>query len=83
MRCECVVFAAAPAACIARCQQRPRHETVAPREAARVVSTMARQFRPPAPAGHGGAGGERFQRLERVTSFRMADTLVERYLGRG
>ncbi|KAL3800882.1 hypothetical protein ACHAW5_002033 [Stephanodiscus triporus] len=73
--CECVVFDYDTDVCIERCRARRGHETIRPSEAAGIVSEMARRFRSP-------GRGERFRRIVRVSSFRMADDLVEHYLGR-
>ena len=87
VKCECVVFQGEVDDCITRCKQRRNHETVHPSKAAGVVSLVARQFRPPILRGgnnNGGRveckGGEHFHRLERVSSFRMANDLVSDYL---
>lgn len=85
VHCECIVFDYQNAVCITRCQQRRGHETLHPSKAAGVVSLVAKQFRPPIPRQRNGgevqcSGGEQFRRLERVTSFIMADDLAERYL---
>ena len=52
-----------------------------------VVSLVAKQFRPPVACGGNQiagrvecVGGEQFHRLECVSSFRMADDLVAKYL---
>mmetsp|Transcript_84 Transcript_84/g.182 ORF Transcript_84/g.182 Transcript_84/m.182 type:complete len:216 (-) Transcript_84:165-812(-) len=87
VHCECIVFQFEKDVCIARCQQRRNHETIHPSKAAGVVTFLAKQFYPPVPSvrNNGGhvecSGGERFHRLERVSSFNMADNLVESYLG--
>jgi len=73
--CECVIFDYATDACITRCQQRTNHETIHPSDAVKVVSMMAKLFRPP-------TSGEKYKRLSRVTSFQEADALADRYLAR-
>ena len=76
--CECVIFDYATDACITRCQQRTRtnHETIHhPSDAVKVVSMMAKLFRPP-------TSGEKYKLLSRVTSFQEADALADRYLAR-
>ena len=88
VQCECIIFNVDKEECIRRCQARIGHETVQPDEAARVVSTMAKNFRPPAMPKTKGqpvvtcSGGERFRRLESVTSLKKADDLLDSYLGR-
>ncbi|KAL3809868.1 hypothetical protein ACHAXA_001293 [Cyclostephanos tholiformis] len=72
---DCVIFDYDRDVCIERCRNRRGHETIRPRDAPRIVSNMARIFRPPVPQ-------ERFRRLARVTSFHMSDDLVDHYLGR-
>jgi predicted kinase len=71
---ECVIFVYGRDVCIERCRNRRGHETIHPSDAARIVSKMAGNFRPPIPQ-------ERFRRVTRVTSFRMSDDLVDHYLG--
>eukprot|EP00584_Thalassiosira_punctigera_P010877 CAMPEP_0172547296 /NCGR_PEP_ID=MMETSP1067-20121228/16867_1 /TAXON_ID=265564 ORGANISM="Thalassiosira punctigera, Strain Tpunct2005C2" /NCGR_SAMPLE_ID=MMETSP1067 /ASSEMBLY_ACC=CAM_ASM_000444 /LENGTH=200 /DNA_ID=CAMNT_0013334367 /DNA_START=115 /DNA_END=713 /DNA_ORIENTATION=+ len=74
VHCECIIFDFEAVVCVTRCQKRRAHETVHPSKAAGVVSLVARQFRPPVPhvRNNGGhvecLGGERFHRLERVSS---------------
>lgn len=87
VHCECVLFNHNKDECIRRCQLRIGHETILPDDAARVVSTMAKDFRPPAPIPKSKSqqsvqcsGGEQFRRLEIVSSFQEADDLADRYL---
>ena len=90
VQCECIIFNHDKDECIKRCQMRIGHETVRPDDAARVVSAMAKDFRPPAPIPKSKSekgevqcsGGERFRRLENVSTFKKADGLADKYLGR-
>jgi predicted kinase len=75
--CECIIFDYDTDVCITRCQQRTNHETIHPSDAIKVVSKMAKLFRPPTRSG-----GERYKRISRVTSFHEANVLADRYLAR-
>eukprot|EP00571_Detonula_confervacea_P008530 CAMPEP_0172315962 /NCGR_PEP_ID=MMETSP1058-20130122/26807_1 /TAXON_ID=83371 /ORGANISM="Detonula confervacea, Strain CCMP 353" /LENGTH=220 /DNA_ID=CAMNT_0013030171 /DNA_START=43 /DNA_END=705 /DNA_ORIENTATION=+ len=85
VHCECIIFDYDKDVCITRCKQRKGHETLHPSKAPGVVSLLAKKFRPPVSRGRNGGnvqclGGEAFRRLERVSSFNMADNLAESYL---
>ena len=75
VQCECVVFQYDKDECITRCQQRKGHESLHPSKAVGVISLVAKQYRPPQRGR-----GECFQRIEYVSSFRMADNLAISYL---
>jgi predicted kinase len=85
VHCDCVVFSHNSDDCIRRCQNRRGHETIHPNEAAMVVSKMASEFRPPVPLQNVTSwvqcsSGERFRRLEIISSFKQADDLADSYL---
>ncbi|KAL3767513.1 hypothetical protein ACHAWU_000176 [Discostella pseudostelligera] len=89
VQCECIVFMHHKEDCIRRCQMRRGHETIRPNEAGMVVSKMARLFRPPIPLRDMSrwgyvqcSNGERFRRLEFISSFQQADALADSYLRR-
>ena len=44
---DCIVFHFPAKLCIARCQRRANHETVAPQDAAKIVHIMERNYAPP------------------------------------
>lgn len=62
--------------CIRRCQQRKNHETITAKNASLVVRKMAGMFQPPTP----GSNMEIFRQIQRVSSFEMAEEIVQKYL---
>ncbi|KAL3787877.1 hypothetical protein HJC23_000419 [Cyclotella cryptica] len=84
--CDCIVFSYDPKVCIRRCQQRINHETVTSRNASIVVRNISNMLQAPVPLDGAARhnircwGGEVFRKIERVSSFPMADNLVGRYL---
>lgn len=62
--------------CIRRCQQRKNHETITAKNASFVVRKMAGMFQPPTP----GSNMDIFRQIQRVSSFAMADEIVQKYL---
>lgn len=84
--CHCIIFSYSTEVCIRRCQQRKNHETITARNASTVVRKMAGMFESPAPLNNETRdnvhcrGGEFFHKMERVSSFAMANALVQKYL---
>ena len=83
--CHCIIFAYNTEVCIRRCRQRKNHETITSRNASAVVRKIAGMFEVPDQLNgtiHNARrrGGEFFHRIERVSSFAMADALVQKYL---
>ena len=71
--------------CIRRCKERKYHETITAQNAHIVVKKMAGMFEPPVPLDGAEVnvrcrGGEFFRRIERVSSFDMANKLVQKYV---
>jgi predicted kinase len=90
VQCDCIVFTHSREDCIRRCQKRIGHESIRPHEAVNVVTRMANNFRPPIPLRDVSSsrsrgyvqcsGGERFRRLEFISTFEQADALADWYL---
>lgn len=82
---ECVVFSYSHEVCIRRCRERRYHETISAGNASSVVRKMAKLFEPPVPLDGSKVNvrcrnGEFFRRMECVSSFDVANDLVQQYL---
>ena len=71
--CDCIIFEYDKDVCIRRCKERQGH-SLSPNLAALVVNRMSKRYERPYPE-------ENFRHIEYVTSFDMADKLVDKYLG--
>lgn len=82
---DCIIFSYNTEVCISRCQERQGHETINAKNASMVVRRMSGKLEAPIPIGEAGqnvtcSNEEVFRKIERVSSFDMANDLVGRYL---
>ena len=76
---DAVIFQYPMAVCVARCQSRTHHETVAPHAAQGVVQRMVKQFFPPLPNR---INAEKFRTLITVTDLPSFDDVMMEFLNK-